>query len=598
MSSTIELSGETTPNHLGRVLGFVAFPKLGTGFSEHRVISTMETISSSFNLHLSWHELHSFKVGLVTRSAMSSGLPKASDRIGFAVSSATSQSIDSDRFLKVVLCGDTISCESDYAGTVPYYYSKTGSLVISNFMAIVEAAIGVSEYEIDFAALYAFVKFGHNLWDETVYTNVGAGTPSSKSLFGATVTLHPSSTIWNSSFLPTLDSEPSFQLEKKLLELRDLNTDLVKESLRGSQQVVLPLSSGLDSRLVLAGISEDKKLRDRTLAVTYGPHQSIEVKSAKRLAEESGVRWAHINLPLNFLSDKYLSGTSLIFGTSMHMHAMYQMEFTSELRRRKLIDSDAVFTSGFMTGVPTGQHVSKLGHRKTELDPKVFLGSFSQSQYWSRKELQNLFGNYSYSGDELVSQKLRSVPTVYSSNPYKQSILLDIWTRQRNFISYHPRTLELSHSVASPHMRVEWPTFFFDLPNSWLWKRRMVQEFFLKHYPRLAAIPTNSENFSKLGSPIQSLGRVAHIVLDRLGFAEVVPERLRDQQLRFDETALSKSLPNSLAPLPDFIPPGVNADPIHKALINLHKSSGTDVRAYGKLVSWQTVARSLEINTR
>lgn len=580
-------------NHLGRVLGFVAFSSDLFGHSQQRIISALDDVASVFDLRVHLYNLPNIKIGVISRFPINFGMSKNCESMSFVVSSATSESIDNDRFLKVIFNGNSLTCESDYAGTVPYYYSRTGPLVISSFISVVEAGLGVSESDIDLAALFAFVRFGHNIWDETVWNQIRAGTPSSKLTFSVDAPQHPINLLQKST-ISVGDFEDKFVRSKSLSNLRELNSGLIKDSLSGSEQIILPLSSGLDSRLVLAGISDDQNLKRNTLAVTYGPANSIEVKSAKRLAEESGVKWVHLDLPLDFLSERYLSETSLVFGSSLHMHAMYQLEFLEEMKRRRLVDEGAVFTSGFMTGVPSGQHISKLGRWRSKLDAEAFLDSFSQSRYWSVKELSQVFGRHSSLGFDLVSQKLDLVPVVYPNNPYKQSILVDIWTRQRNFISYHPRTLELRHPVASPHMRVEWVSFFLRQPNSWLWKRRLVQEFFLDYYPNLAAVPTNSENFSRLGTPLQSIGRIAYILLERIGLAKSIPERFSDQQFRFDEIALSKTLPNSLAPLPSFLPNRIDDEPILETVQELIRSQGADMSAYGKLVAFQAVSRSLE----
>ena len=588
------VSSDLSSNNLGRVLGFAAFSKSCSSFSQQTLIGALEKLASVFDLFLFWQELPNFRIGILSRAPITFEV-KASDQLSFVVSSATSENIDADRFLKITLIGNSLTCQSDYAGTVPYYYSKTGPLIISSFISVVEKALGVSEYDIDLAALFAFVKFGHSIWDETVWQEIASGTPSSKTTFSADADHHPLGLIQKSAFSDD-GSQAKFVRAKSLLELKELNSSLVKDSLRGSEQIVLPLSSGLDSRLVLAGISDDNILKRRTLAVTYGPVNSIEVKSAKRLAEESGIKWLHLDLPLDFLSEKFLSESSLIFGSSLHMHAMYQLEFLEELKRRGLAGEGSVLTSGFMTGVPTGQHISKLGRWQIDINSEAFLESFSQSRYWSAKELNQIFGHYSDRGSELVSQKLDLIPKVYPSNPYKQSILVDIWTRQRNFISYHPRTLEVRHPVASPHMRVEWASFFLGQPTSWLWKRRLVQEFFLDYYPKLAAIPTNSENFSRLGTPLQSMGRIAYILLERINLANMIPKRFGDQQFRFDAIALSKTLPKSLAPLPGSLPNMLNHEPIHNAVSDLIKSLGEDIGAYGKLVALQSLTRSLDAN--
>jgi hypothetical protein len=576
-----------------RVLGFAIFsgemPSAPT--RGHRAL---QKLAHTFGFNVTWQNTGFFTIGLMSRLPIRSSRASDLSNISFTVTSAIAQRVESERYLRVNITNGSASLESDYAGSVPFYYCSKGPLVVSNFMSVIEAELNSSQSDIDPAALFGFVKFGHSVWDETVWKNISAGTPSAKTFLIANSNAHPRAVEFRLDGL--LDKGHSSYSSRKdsVSQLKSLNIELVQESLKDSEQIVLPLSSGLDSRLILAGISEDANLRKKTLAVTYGPKGSIEVKSAKILADLCHVDWLHLDLPLNFLSEEYLSKTSLVFASSLHMHAMYQFEFLNQLKQATQVSDKAVITTGFMTGVPSGQHITKVGSGKPNLEPMSFLEKFSQSRYWSQNELNAIFGDHAQAGDALMLKKLDSVPNVFSNNPYKQSILLDIWTRQRNFISYHPRTLELGYPVASPHMRVEWASFFMKQPTNMLWRRRLVQDLFLEKYPRLSLVPTNSENFSSLGSPVASLFRVASILLERTGLSSLVPDRFRDEQLRFDEIALSRSLPEGMKPLPNFLPTELNADRIYRALQDLNFSSGKNINAYLKLLAFQSLARSLD----
>ena len=53
-------------------------------------------------------------------------------------------------------------------------------------------------------------------------------------------------------------------------ELFELNKSLVKRSLVDSDEIILPLSSGYDSRLIFSVIANDQELRKKTRCYTYG----------------------------------------------------------------------------------------------------------------------------------------------------------------------------------------------------------------------------------------------------------------------------------------------------------------------------------------
>lgn len=92
--------------------------------------------------------------------------------------------------------------------------------------------------------------------------------------------------------------------------------------------ILLPLSGGLDSRLLLACLRHP----ERAQAATYGtaPWQasSAEVQRARALCHRTGTHWQRV--PLGDFHD-FLPDWRRLMGLSCHAHGMYQMEFYTRL---------------------------------------------------------------------------------------------------------------------------------------------------------------------------------------------------------------------------------------------------------------------------
>lgn len=114
------------------------------------------------------------------------------------------------------------------------------------------------------------------------------------------------------------------------------------------RQLVVPLSGGLDSRLV-AVILRDLGY-ENILAFTYGTGETAESRVSRSVADALGVRWEFVPYDVeamrlawaaretaSFISDSY-AGASL-----PHIQDWYAIRF---LRDRGLIESDAVFLAG------------------------------------------------------------------------------------------------------------------------------------------------------------------------------------------------------------------------------------------------------------
>lgn len=448
-----------------------------------------------------------------------------------------------DRYLKVEISADAVVVTTDYVGSIPLFYSVRGHLSLSNIEPMVVLDSAARQADVSYENIFGFLKYSHYIWDETAFTHIFNQEPDSRFAFGR----YPNATGLKKTYLGSLRAT---NVEKKLSpsdvakRTYELNERLVSDAFVADPHIVLPLSSGYDSRMILAALSGKKQHQVSTF--TYGPKGSIEVKAAQQLAEAAGFSWQHVDLKCDYLNPKYLQKVSLTMGGGLHYHGMYQFEFFEQaLRNHK----SAVLTSGFMTGVPAGQHISLMGIKSANVRLTDAMQGFAQSSFWSVDEICALSPQFSPSMIDAAEGKFRAAYDRFDGEPYQKSIVFDLWTRQRQFISYYPRSLEWCMPVVSPHMSPEYQNFFLTLPQKFLRSRRAIELMFTHHYPALASIASNSNGLRTISNPMQNGLFFATRVLRKLKLPNVLPAFFQDEPIIYDVIAARRAGLAGVAPV-------------------------------------------------
>lgn len=553
-----------------------------------RVHAHCADLASRHGAAFSKRECHGFVLLLVTATEEPAADPEASS---FDIGGVGCHPVEWDRFVRFSIDPEGVSVENDYAGSIPVFYSNRAGFVASNIEPCVYLATDSTLDDLSPENLYGFLRYSHFIWDETAWKHIHQMLPDSRYQFTANGTLR------STTYLRTVRATQSrTELSDELIadELYDLNRSLVVRALGDADEIILPLSSGYDSRLIYSVLANDPNLSARTRCFTYGPAGSIEVESGRRLCELKDVDWHHVNLPCGFLTREYLQNISNIFGASLHMHGMYQLEFFEQLRRLFGVVPSARLTSGFMTGVPAGQHTSVLQLADSERSLTNAMNRFSQSQDWVDDDLEKMpiFSGKRYL--EKAEERFRLAFDRFDGEIHQKTIMLDVWTRQRNFISYYPRTLEWLATVVSPHMCAEYANFFLSLDRRHLANRKAVEMLFVRHYPDIARVASNSNGVGALGSRFVTGIFMASRIFNRLGLPNLLPRRFHNTPIEFDLTALRNCGKEAFYPLLADMPE------IHRFAemfggqdlfrILFRSALGGDARAYARIVTLQAVA--------
>lgn len=218
--------------------------------------------------------------------------------------------------------GEECLAGQDWLGTTPVFFDEKRRRFSSLFADLAPSRGNLDSF--DQEGLSNFIDYGYSVFGKTPLKGVSF--------------LQPNTSLWRNrtgQFFVQQDADPFFQARSKLSEpeIFDLLTAKVQKwerGLPGDHEIVLPLSGGFDSRLLLWALKD----KDRIRAYTYGtsPVQSasFEVSYAKQLAQKFRVRWQHIQLGT---FHRYLEPWNALFGLSVHAHGMYQMEFYSKIKQ-------------------------------------------------------------------------------------------------------------------------------------------------------------------------------------------------------------------------------------------------------------------------
>ncbi len=506
------------------------------------------------------------------------------------------QPVDWDRFLKVTVTGSEFAVESDYAGSIPAYYSARDGLALSTIEPCTRLASGTTLNDLSPENVYGFLRYSHFIWDETAWRHIRQTLPDHRLVLDASgnhVADHYLETVRASEDLADRTDD---QIADDFFEL---NRALITRSLNSAQQILLPLSSGYDSRLIFCVLASDPTLQAKTRCFTYGAPGAIEVEAARRLASTANVSWQFIDLPCQFLARSRIEAIGDIFGASLHMHGMYQLEFFDQIR--PLLDNGVPrLTSGFMTGVPAGQHNGTLRIHSNNDSLTTAMDHFFQSSFWPDSLLQTLpfFEGRSYL--ESAESRFRQAFDLFDGEVFQKAVMFDVWTRQRNFIGYYPRTFEWLTEVSSPHMNTDYASFFMSLSRDHLWDRRAVELMLLKHYPTMARIVSNSNGIKALGNSAETALFLLARLLRRLHLAALLPTTYRNEPIEFNLRATRHAGTGGFFPLLETNPDMTEFLELfggRASVESLYQQAWNgDVISYCRLTTLQALAYDLQLD--
>jgi asparagine synthetase B (glutamine-hydrolysing) len=247
------------------------------------------------------------------------------------------------------------------------------------------------------------------------------------------------------------------------------------------QGCVVPLSGGLDSRAVLAGLLQFTEAFNIT-TYTFGMPGAFDYEIAAKVARSVGV--SNIRIPL----DKYEYSLDELIETSKKMDHQTLMFYHAPLRLIHRDFADGVHWSGFLGDAITGGHISEKLASSHEEAQRKFLDFNS---YIKGDDVRLLTGGTDYALSHLV------VP------PKENGFLTleegyDLLNRQNKYIAPHVMLQGFEHRA--PFNNPELMGFFLGLTDAQKRKQIFFKAFLQWWKPRIFSLPVKNN----LGFPLNA----------------------------------------------------------------------------------------------
>jgi hypothetical protein len=235
----------------------------------------------------------------------------------------------------------TLLHETDWLASTPAFYDLRQGKANTSIQALTPVdASPVFNPE----GLYNYLDFGYSVLEQTPLANIRFMRHSSRLWRTDSGKLEVE--YLNDPFDRYIDYRLS---ESDIIELIRERVQSWESSLPADRELVLPLSGGFDSRLLLWCLDDPSRVRAYTYGLSENQSRSTEVVHAQRLAKLFGVCWEQIPLG-NF--HNYFDDWDAEFGISTHAHGMYHFEFYTKIREH--LKGEHAFLSGIFGDVWAG----------------------------------------------------------------------------------------------------------------------------------------------------------------------------------------------------------------------------------------------------
>jgi hypothetical protein len=204
---------------------------------------------------------------------------------------------------------------NDWCGSSPIFYKKQSFEIIGGHLKPPQPK------PIDKVGLYFYLSAGYCIYGKTPYHEISYLRPNqsieNKELVDGNITY-----LRNLVNRKTASSQAALNLIEEWIKEFEEST---------SGKIVIPLSGGLDSRLLISFIKDKSRIEAFTYGQSLNQSKSNEVKIAESLSRKLNFNWNHVELK-NYSS--YTENWLNKWGASSHAHGMYQMQFYSKISEK------------------------------------------------------------------------------------------------------------------------------------------------------------------------------------------------------------------------------------------------------------------------
>jgi len=240
---------------------------------------------------------------------------------------------------------------------------------------------------------------------------------------------------------------------------------------------IVPLSGGLDSRAILAGLI-DLGLKEEIITVTFGTPTTFDYDLGKYIAQQAGVKYEVIDL-----TEVELDQSSLEEVAQTTNNWTYLIDSFYNYLIRNKFGKDVVYWSGFMGDPLAGSHSYDTNFWEDALDKFIYKNRFSKSIKLTPK---------SFNPKDILPQE----PLLNKEISYIEQ--LDFSIRQEAAIK--PIVLSDDYNYKTPFLDQEWVNFILSIPQKYRNDEYLYKKILQKAYPDLFSLPT-ANNF---GLPLEA----------------------------------------------------------------------------------------------
>ncbi len=464
---------------------------------------------------------------------------------------------------------------NDWLGSIPVFHAKIGTgRIASTLEPVTVAAAGYTPEDFFLPGLVSLLINGHFISDWTLYKDMKVIPPDSRMEWDENgfhakqlQTVQSSQSRWEAKWDDLVD------------EMHELSHNAIADVLKSQPAWALPLSAGLDSRLIAAvgaNIGVDFH------AYAWGEPESTDVIYSHQIAKTLGIPWKRIDLCRDFL-ECYTPLWADLFGSSMHFHGMYQMCFLDSLKA----ESNAPLVTGFL-----GDMLSGMNNMQFDTGHNIYKNEWYL--HWDEHGAKALLKVPLDSALQEIADAVRDQVGGMEGTWFFKYLFFALWNRQRLLTSFQSTLSDYWCGVATPFINRAYARFAMSIPRAVLEDRRLLGDVFRRYYGKLAVIPGSyaSQPFILTGKYLLKHRIVEHLPVPLhhglfAGFDDV--------PLRMDIDCIQATGKESLWPLFDAwdqLSEWLDVDMLEREYQTI-KQSSEDIRPLRRLQSVQTLAYRL-----
>ncbi|HWS87101.1 MAG TPA: asparagine synthase C-terminal domain-containing protein [Pyrinomonadaceae bacterium] len=375
--------------------------------------------------------------------------------------------------LKVSSDGRRWTMWNDWAGSIPVFHARVGKgRIASTLEPVVVAAGNYSPDDFFLPGLLSLLLNGHFLGDWTLFKDmkvvppdVAAEWEGERFSWRRLWTVKPTTERWESGWDDLVE------------EMHDLFRRAIAEALKTQPAWILPLSGGLDSRLIAAvGAETGAELH----AYTYGRKDWIETIYARQVATALQLPWRRVPIDPDHLA-RHTRMWLEWFGSATHCHGMYQMPFLEAVREVHLPITTG-FTGDPLAGAQTAIMMSG------SADRPMLERLMDKWQCCSIEDARRLLKAGFSDALDAINAELGAQESAIPGSLFQRAWLIFQWNHVFGFSYYQPMMYDYWKGVGTPFMNRSLAQFCLSLPRCALDNRRLQKEMLRRYYPSMALI--------------------------------------------------------------------------------------------------------------